>query len=628
MGLKGQFFEFAKRPRILVNTGLLALGVSAASPVQAQAPPVQPQAQAKAQAYWVFFTDKGPIADLRSSLEARALELSAATLRRRAKVRPTRALVDQRDLAVSQDYSEQVVRIANTELRTRSRWLNALSIPLTPAQRSEVEALPFVDRVEAVGRSRRPEIPAAQIRGPWAPTPELIGPPRAIDYGKTKAQLERMGIPKAHECGLTGKGITVGVLDSGFRTKLGLFKHIEIVGQYDFVKKDDNVSNQPGDASGQDGHGTSCLGLLAGSKPGEYVGAAPDVKVLLAKTEDTGSEKPIEEDYYVAGLEWVESKGADLATSSLGYSDWIKKGEKDGKTAKVSIATNTAFENGMICLTSAGNSGPGAKTLSVPADGINVISVGATSVSGKIANFSSRGPTDDGRMKPEIVAPGEQVWVTSTSGSFRKGNGTSFSAPLAAGGVALLLQMNPKLTPQEMRDLLQKTARAKGTPDNIYGWGEMDIAKAVKDFCDCVDADKDGFKDEACGGKDCDDSDPKIHPEAKEICDDEVDNNCNDKVDQEDNECEEVEESTGNSGDETQGPSSGGSNSEKSPKSPKDSSDSTSDKSDASPNKGKSSSPKQDKDGESSGCSLNSDAAQTWSFALGLALLSLRRRKR
>lgn len=529
--------------------GLLAIGCATqTAPVLAK-PGSAPSVKQGKQSYWVFFIDKGPIADLHFALDARKQELSAATLKRRAKVRPADALVDTRDLAVRESYAEQVQALASSEIRIQSRWLNAITLDLSPEERRAIEGLTFVDRVEVVGASKRTPIAPRQALGPIAPPPQ--GPPRALDYGKTKAQLERMGIPAAHDCGLTGKGVTVGVIDSGFRTSLKLFSKIEILGQYDFVKKDDNVSDQPGDASGQDGHGTSCLGLVAGSAPGEYIGAAPDVKVLLAKTEDIGSEKSIEEDYFVAGLEWVESKGADIATSSLGYSDWIKPGEKDGKTAKVSIATNTAFENGLICLTSAGNSGPKPKTLSVPADGIHVISVGATSIAGKIANFSSRGPTDDGRMKPEIVAPGEQVWVSSSSGRYSRSNGTSFSAPMAAGGVALLLQMDPKLSPQGMRDLLQKTARSKGKPDNNYGWGEMDIAKAVKEFCECVDADKDGFRDEACGGKDCDDENPNVHPDAKEVCDDEVDNDCDEKVDEDDSDCEE----SGGSGDSGDGSS-------------------------------------------------------------------------
>lgn len=510
--------------------------------VYAQSAQASPTVQSDSDpAYWVFFTDKGPIAGYQAALQARAQELSAATLKRRAKVRSKDALVDARDLAVSADYRQQVKALARSEVRVQSRWLNAISLRLSASEKQAISNLPFVQKVEPVGLSQRLEAPPPRYEGPWAaPDP---GPPRALDYGKTKAQLERMGIPAAHDCGLTGKGVTVGILDSGFRTNLKLFSNIEILGQYDFVKKDDNVSNQPGDPSGQDGHGSSCLGLMAGSIPGQYIGAAPDVKVLLAKTEDTGSEKPIEEDYYVAGLEWVESKGADIATSSLGYSQWIKAGEKDGKTAKVSIATNVAFENGMICLTSAGNSGPKAKTLSVPADGLHILSVGATSVSGKIASFSSRGPTDDGRMKPEFVCPGEQVWVVSTSGKYRKGNGTSFSAPMAAGGVALLLQMNPDLSPQEIRDLLQKTSRPNGKPNNSYGWGEMNIAKAVEEHCECVDADKDGFRDEKCGGKDCNDSDPEVNPDAKEICDDGIDNDCDDKIDDQDTDCDDPSES-------------------------------------------------------------------------------------
>lgn len=544
-------------------------GSSVDSPVAAE--------QSSSRPVWVFFRDKGVSSSQRlGPAHRRMAHLSSRALQRRAKVRPSPAIVDARDLAVVSNYRLAVKKITG-EIRTESRWLNAVSTLASPAQIEALKNLKFVDRVEVVAVLQRgpsrgvtPETaPAAGTDKEAEASQSPGGPSRQtddrqteyskFDYGNSKAQLERVGIPRAHECGLTGKGVRIGVLDSGFRVSHSGLRKVKVIDAYDFVDKDKEVANEPGDPSGQDSHGTSCLSLIAANEPGKYVGAAPDVEVLLAKTEDGRGESKVEEDYYVAGLEWIESNGADIATSSLGYTDWYTAKDYNGKTSKASRAVDMAVENGLICLTAAGNSGPRSKTLSVPGDSFKVLTVGATSVSGSLASFSSRGPTADGRMKPEFVAPGQNVWVASVGGGYRKGSGTSFATPIAAGGVALLVQAYPKHTPKQIRELIEKSIRSKGKADSNHGWGEMDVAKALEDFCDCVDKDGDGFKDAECGGKDCDDSNPKIHPDAKEDCEDGVDNDCDGKIDAEDSDCKEDPGAGDNSGSGSKGEKGGSS---------------------------------------------------------------------
>ena len=464
---------------------------------------------------WVFFADK-PVADPGPALAERRRSLDARALARRVRTRGDDG-VDLRDLPPAPAYVAGVLA-TGARLRASSRWLNAVSVDATRAQRTAIARLPQVKGLHRVARGHRT---ADDL--PLAPAPAPI----AGAYLVGQAQLDRLGVPTLHECGLTGAGVVVGVQDSGFALTHQAFAGATVLAARDFIHDDDIVADEDGDAEKQDHHGTAVLSLVVGSDGETFSGVAPGVSLLLAKTEDIASETPVEEDYYVEGLEWIEGMGADIFTASLGYIDWYKPEQLDGKTTVVAQAAAIAIANGLIMFAPTGNSGPNPTTLISPSDVDGIIAIGATNVDGVLAGFSSRGPTADGRIKPDLLAPGEGVWgvAPDTLDQYVAQNGTSLATPLAAGVGALLKQAYPQLTPAQMLTLLRDTAVAEGPPESDHGWGMIDGPAAAGLYCTCVDADKDGHFAARCGGDDCDDSDLSVYPGAPELCDG-VDNDC------------------------------------------------------------------------------------------------------
>ena len=473
--------------------------------------------------YWVYFADKGLGADAKAKA-LQNLELSPRAIARRTRVR-NGAVVDERDLAVASAYVDAVTATGAT-LRVKSRWFNAVTVAADKHELAKIRALPAVVAVEPVRRGVRSQ--PVIVPDPAVPAP---GGTSAFDYGMAQQQLDLMNVPAAHECGLTGTGVVVGVLDTGFQTGHSTFAELDIIATYDFINGDETVSNESVDAVDQHNHGTSVLSLIAGNTPGTHMGVAPNVSVLLAKTEWVSEEIEMEEDWYVAGLEWVESMGADIMTSSLGYLDWYEFEDFDGQTAKVTQAVNIAVGNGLIALTAMGNEGPNPNSIIAPADSEAVLSIGATDFSGQVVGFSSRGPTADGRIKPNLVAPGANTHVANAAGGFGTGSGTSYATPLTAGAVALIVEANPGISPADLRALLEDTAILDGEPNNDYGWGLVDVGAAVADVCNCTDADADGFPAATCGGNDCDDANASVNPDAQEVCDG-IDNNCDGQIDE------------------------------------------------------------------------------------------------
>ena len=467
---------------------------------------------------WVFLRDKGVAGeDLVAALDRRAEGLAARTLERRLRVRQDAGL-DGRDADLFAPYLAGVIA-TGAVMRASSRWLNALSVVATAEQLADIATLPYVVGVQPVASRDRPfrsvRIPDIASRS----TTDSSGETDA-SHGVAEEQLALIGIPDLHDCGLDGTGVVVGVQDTGFSLEHEAFAQLDVVDQHDFINDDDETADETGDPAGQHDHGTWVLSLLAGWDPGDYKGVAPRISVLLSKVEDTSQEQPIEEDWWIEGLEWLEAAGADVVTSSLGFIDWYEPGDLDGQTALTSQAAKVALDNGLIVVNSAGNSGPDPTSIIAPADVDGVIAVGAVDVDGGIADFSSRGPTADERIKPDVCAVGVDNWIVdrATTDGYEQANGTSFAAPMVAGLVALLLQAFPDLTPAQMHELLTSTASQASNPDNDFGFGIPSGTDAAGLYCTCWDVDEDGFYDEACGGTDCDDDNPDANPDATEIC--------------------------------------------------------------------------------------------------------------
>jgi hypothetical protein len=292
-----------------------------------------------------------------------------------------------------------------------------------------------------------------------------------------------------HRLGITARDVLIGIIDTGFRWREHeALKSTTVLAEYDFINLDSLTANKSTDHPNQDSHGTAVMSVLAAWYPDSLIGAAPCAQYLLAKTENIVAERRIEEDAYAAALEWMEANGVDVVSTSLGYSVFdsteaqYAPGSLDGKTTIVAHAVLEASRRGVLCVVAAGNQGDAPGTVSSPGDAEPAITVGAVADTLlTIPRFTSRGPTDDGRLKPDLAALGVNVRSTSNASptAFGYASGTSMATPLIAGCAALLLDAFPELTPAQIKVLLQSHASHHTMPNTAIGYGVPDVLAAA-----------------------------------------------------------------------------------------------------------------------------------------------------
>ncbi|MFH2035425.1 MAG: S8 family serine peptidase [Candidatus Zixiibacteriota bacterium] len=430
---------------------------------------------------WVFFNDKNIFSDADFDNMAQNLKVINNSLNRRSKVnknQPTFA-----DLPVSDIYINRIIETGAVYKRA-SRWLNAASFEIDKTLLNQIATLPFVNQIKPVAKFKR-SVPSVEEEKSGVPE---FAPMEAdaLDYGASATQMNMINAPAAHELGYNGQGIIVTIIDSGYRkdheTFATAYDDSRVLGEYDFINNDGDTQNEDGqDLTSQHSHGTKCWSILGGYSPGNLIGPAYGSMFLLAKTEDMAGEYVGEEDNWVAAMEWADSAGTDVISTSLGYSDWYTYEDFDGATAITSIAASTAAGLGIIIAKSNGNGGPADATITAPADAFDILSTGAVDYAENIASFSSRGPTADGRIKPEVCAMGYGTSLADPYNitGYTTGSGTSFAAPLIGGAAAVLLSANPTLTPLQVRAAFMQTADNAGTPNNTYGWGIINLVDAI-----------------------------------------------------------------------------------------------------------------------------------------------------
>ena len=407
--------------------------------------------------------------------------LSAKAIARRTRYNIS---VDSTDFPVSKVYLDSLAKVPNITILNASRWLNQVLIQTTDAGALlKIQSFPFVKKSSPVAsRSLLAQAPLEKFNEVITEITSGSTSGQNINenffnYGNAFGQIHIHEGEFLHDNGFRGEGMTVAILDGGFKVYLTnpFFDSVrlknKVLGSWDFVNNEASVNEDHQ-------HGMYCFSIMAANRPGILVGTAPNANYYLFRTEDVATEYPVEEQNWAVAAETADSLGVDLITSSLGYSEFDDPSlnhtyaDMNGRNTMITRAADMAVKKGMIVTNSVGNSGASPwKYLIAPADGDSVLAVGAVNVNGDIASCSSFGPSSDGRVKPDIASVGWRTVLSNTSGNATFGSGTSFSNPNIAGLIVCLWQAFPEFRNMEILDAVKKSSSRYTNPDDRIGYG-------------------------------------------------------------------------------------------------------------------------------------------------------------
>jgi len=428
---------------------------------------------AQQQTYFVAFKDK---ASNSFSITQPEQFLTAKALQRRLKCK---VVIDEKDLPVSSAYITQI-QSTGAQLVYPVKWLNGVVVRSDATVKSQIAALSFVQSTDQSVKFRTTSSSSTQQT-------LFTQSFSQCHADQSFRQNDMLGMVKMKSDGYNGSGVLIAITDDGFlhvdtmKAFEGLYNNNQMLDTWDIVDSDKDAYSQGG------GHGSSVFSILAGSLTDQFSGPGQGADFILFRTEDTGSESPLEELNWIRAAEMADSLGVDIIQVSLGYNTFDDSSldytlsDLNGKTSYISRGADVAATRGIVVVVSAGNGGNDGfwNKILCPADAKGILSVGAVNASEDRASFSAIGYSSDGRVKPEVMAMGASVsYINYATGHIAQGSGTSFASPLISGLCAGLMQAYPELTHEELIQAIKYSADRFEEPNPYYGYGIPDYERA------------------------------------------------------------------------------------------------------------------------------------------------------
>ena len=399
--------------------------------------------------------------------------------------------VTEQDLPVNPQYKQQIMALdMQMQVLAVSKWMNTIAIYSTDASIvQQINDLSFVDSVKAIGSTQLKNNTAVSV--PENPAPMMQNIPLStkddINYGDGYNQIAIHNGHLLHAEGFHGEGMLIAVIDGGFKELEQNSFYNKMVNQGRFVGK---YSLRPNfvDETYINGsrHGMRVASVMAADENGTFVGTAPKASYVFIQSECSETEQPFEEDLWVNAVEIADSLGVDVINSSLGYTtfDNFPQGsytyeDCDGQTSIASRCASLLGEKGIIECNSAGNNGEYSwYYISIPADAFNILTVGSCNIDSVGSHFSSRGPSYDGRVKPDVTSMGESTRVYYYADYTLPEEGTSFASPIIAGLSACLWQALPQYSASEIMQIIRENSHCYNFPNSTLGYGIPDFYHA------------------------------------------------------------------------------------------------------------------------------------------------------